>query len=343
MRRLLAAAALAGVLAGCGRDDTSITNGGRIPGQTLTVYSLLPRSGPDAAAARDAVLGEKLALQQARGMVGPLTVNYVALDLPGQGRKRIANTVRDAVHDPSIAAVIGDLSDATAQVSVPLLNAAGILHVSPGVTSPVFRSDERYQPSGRRTFAPLLASDEAQAAALAGAAGDDSVAVEATAGAPEQRLAGEVRRAVGKTVDTARADTVVVVASDPEDAFGTVEGVLAENPRARVLLPQGLWATDLPQRFKGRPRVQFLTTAGPPSRALATSFEQAFGTAPGPYAQVGYDAMRSVLAAVRRAGDRANSRQRIIDAYFAGGASRRPWLLARRTDSGTLYAPVVRR
>jgi hypothetical protein len=83
--------------------------------------------------------------------------------------------------------------------------------------------------------------------------------------------------------------------------------------------------------------VQFLTSAGPPSGALATSFERTFGERPGPFAQVGYDAMRSVLAAVRRAGRRANSRQRIIDAYFAGAAPRRPWLLAQRTADGTRY------
>ena len=336
MRRALLVAAAALALAGCGRDDTSITNGGRIAGQTLTVYSLLPRSGPEAQAARDAVLGEKLALQQADGMVGPLTVNYVALDLPAQGRKKIANTVRDAIHDPSIAAVIGDLSTQTAEITAPLLNAAGILHVSPGVTSPVLARDPHYQPSGRVTFAPVLAPDGTQAQALADAAGRGKVAVEATAGGPERLLSRQVRRALGETVDTADADTVVVIAANADDAEGIVDGVLSENRRAGVLLPQALWATDLPERLKGRKRVRFLTSAGPPSAGLSRTFEQTFGERPGPYAQVGYDAMRRVLDAVRRAGKRADSRQRIISAYLAGGTPRRPWRLAWRTGDGTV-------
>jgi branched-chain amino acid transport system substrate-binding protein len=332
-------------LAGCG-DNTSITNGGRVAGDTLTVFSLLPRTGPQSEAARDVVLGEKLALAQAGGMVGKLTINYVALDLPAEkSRRAIADTVRDAVHDPGIAAAIGDLSPQTARITVPLLNEAGILHVSPGVTYEGFARLPRYTPSGRRTFAPLLASDDAQAAAIARAA-KGGVAVEATAGEPEQALAAAVRRAVGETVETGRADTVVVAAQEPEDALGIVDGVLRENARARVLLPQALWATDLPDRFSGRSRVSFLTSAGPASPRLDRAFRTTFGRAAGPYAQVGYDAMRAVLDTIRRAGKRAQSRQRLIETYFAadpaGRASRRPWRLARRAGGGTVYEPVRR-
>ena len=341
---LAAAVALASGLAACG-DETAIRNGGRVAGTTLTLYSLLPRDGPRAAAARDVTLGEKLALRQAGGMVGDLTVNYVALGVPpAGGTKAVADAAREAIHDPGIAAVLGDLSTSTARVTAPLLNAAGILHVSPGATDVALLDDPAMRPSGRRSFAPVLAPDAAQAAAIARAA-DGPVAVEAAAGEDDQALAAAVRARVGETVATADARTVVVAASDPEDAFGVVDGVLRENHRARILLPQVLWSTGLPDRLAGRSRVAFLTSAGPASPAVGRAFEAAYGRAATPWAQVGYEAMRGVLDAIRRAGDRAPSRQALIDAYLAGDplarAARRPWRLARRTgDGGTLYAPV---
>ena len=204
----------------------------------------------------------------------------------------------------------------------------------------MFTTEPRWRPSGRRSFAPLLAPDDGQAAAIVDAA-RGSLAVEATAGATEQALAREVRAQAVHTVDTATADTVVVIAADPQDAFGIVDGVLQENRRARVLLPQQLWASDLPNRLAGRSRVSFVTSVGPAAARLGNPFERAFGRQPGPYAQLGYDAMNAVLAAIRRAGAGAQSRQKLIEAYFAGDplarAARRPWWLARRAGGRTVY------
>jgi hypothetical protein len=51
--------------------------------------------------------------------------------------------------------------------------------------------------------------------------------------------------------------------------------------------------------------------------------------------------MRSVLAAVDRAGRRASSRQALIDAYLAAPPPvRGGFRLARRTAGGTIYEPV---
>lgn len=166
----LAAGALAVALAGCGGDGgEGIVRGGNVIGETLTVYSVLPQ--PERGEARDVVDGERLALRQAGGRAGAFKVNFASLDatggetgpeLPGA----VASTVRQAIADAQISAVIGDLEPETAEVSVPLLNSAGILHVSPGVTDPRFtegRASERYYPAGERTFflvgQPPAASD----------------------------------------------------------------------------------------------------------------------------------------------------------------------------------------
>jgi hypothetical protein len=148
-------------------------------------------------------------------------------------------------------------------------------------------------------------------------------------------------------VGTAHADTVIVLAADVQDATAVVDGVLRENRHARVLLPQALWTTGLPERLRGRSRVWFITPAGPPSPTLRQAFTRTFGEPAGPYAQIGYDAMRSVLDTIRRAGARAGNREHLIRTYFAGdgagAAARRPWWLAQRTtDGGTRYARVTR-
>jgi hypothetical protein len=141
----LALAALA--LAGCGAGaDRQIAGGGQLGGRTLTVYSL---TRDPYGASRDFVDGEKLALQQAHGKVGSLLVNFAALDL-GSTRASAAAATQRAVEDPQIIAAVVDATP----VTVPLLNAAGILQVAPG-GDVALGSDPQSTPAGRRTLAPL--------------------------------------------------------------------------------------------------------------------------------------------------------------------------------------------
>jgi hypothetical protein len=124
-RRLTALAALALALAGCGQSVGGIAGGGKVIGRTVTVYSVTREpSGTN----RDFVDGEKLALADAHGRAGGLSVNFSSLDL-GDGRAHEAATAaRRAINDPQIIAAIADATD----VTVPLFNAAGILQVAPG-------------------------------------------------------------------------------------------------------------------------------------------------------------------------------------------------------------------
>ena len=112
------------VLAGCGSLDPGIEQGGKLGGKTLTVYSLTP--DPDGAS-RDMVDGQKLALSDARGRIHGLIVNFASLDL-GRGDSAAAEATRRAIEDPQIIAAVVDATP----VTVPLLNAAGILQVAPG-------------------------------------------------------------------------------------------------------------------------------------------------------------------------------------------------------------------
>jgi hypothetical protein len=145
--RAPAALLIALALAGCGAGaDQQIAGGGQLGGRTLTVYSL---TRDPYGASRDLVDGQKLALRQAHGKVGSLVVNFAAFDL-GTTRFAAASATQRAVEDPQIIAAVVDATP----VTVPLLNAAGVLQVAPG-GDVALGSDPQSTPSGRRTLAPL--------------------------------------------------------------------------------------------------------------------------------------------------------------------------------------------
>ena len=149
MARLLIALAAVLALAGCGANaDKEIAGGGQLGGRTLTVYSL---TRDPTGTSRDFVDGEKLALAQAHGRVGRLIVNFAALDL-GATSASAATATQRAIEDPQIIAAVV----VATPVTVPLLNAAGILQVAPGGDTRLAR-DPDANPSGRRTVAGVLA------------------------------------------------------------------------------------------------------------------------------------------------------------------------------------------
>lgn len=147
-------------------------------GSQLTVYSSLPLQGPTAAVSQQIVDGEKLALSQAGGHVGSLKVAYASLDdsNPTTGRwstELTSENAKTAAQDTSTIAYLGDYSSAATAISLPLVNAAGILQVSPaspyvGLTSSLDAGQDepdRFYPSGRRNFGRLQGGDPVQAAA----------------------------------------------------------------------------------------------------------------------------------------------------------------------------------
>ncbi|HEY2631194.1 MAG TPA: branched-chain amino acid ABC transporter substrate-binding protein [Solirubrobacteraceae bacterium] len=172
----LALLALAPVLAGCG--GVSSSPAAVNVGKQLTVYSGLPLQGPSAAISRQIVGGEKLALADAGGRIGSLTVSYVSLDdsnpVSGEWDPGVtAANAKAVAQDPTTIAYLGDYNSGATAVSLPLINAASILQVSPaspyvGLTSSLDAGQdepERFYPTGKRTFARVDPGDRVQAAA----------------------------------------------------------------------------------------------------------------------------------------------------------------------------------
>jgi branched-chain amino acid transport system substrate-binding protein len=171
---LVVMAAPAVFACGCG----SVSGAATSLGNQLTVYSSLPLQGPSGAISGQIVDGEKLALHDAGGHVGPFKISYDSQDdsSPTSGQWDPSVTAADAktaADDPSTIAYLGDYNSAATAISLPLINAAGILQISPaspygGLTSSLYAGQdepERFYPTGRRNFARLQPGDRAQARA----------------------------------------------------------------------------------------------------------------------------------------------------------------------------------
>jgi len=168
-RRLAPAAVCALAIAACGSSQkpsvTATTTTGAAPSHNNTkmvrIYSSLPESGSDAARSRQIEAGIKVALAQAHDKAGGFTVKYTALcdttpprhrSHPPTSRGKLSTAARAASHrctgnwnataaadkaeqaarNPQTVAYIGDLNSGATALSLPILNQAGIVQITPG-------------------------------------------------------------------------------------------------------------------------------------------------------------------------------------------------------------------
>jgi branched-chain amino acid transport system substrate-binding protein len=172
------AVAAAGAISACGGGGSTTSEGGS-GGGTVSIYSSLPLQGASSAQTKPMVNGIKLALDQAGNKAGDFTVQYESLDDstaqagewdPGQ----TAANARKAAADPETVYYIGEFNSGASEVSIPILNNAGIPQVSPANTYVGLTTDEpgsapgepdKYYPTGNRTYLRIVGRDSIQAAA----------------------------------------------------------------------------------------------------------------------------------------------------------------------------------
>jgi branched-chain amino acid transport system substrate-binding protein len=156
--------------------SSSSSGGG---GNTVDIYSSLPLQGASTAQTDPMVNGIKLALSQAGNKAGNFNVNYQSLDDstaaagkwdPGQ----TAANARKVAGDPKAVYYIGEFNSGASEVSIPILNQAGVPMVSPantyvGLTTNLPGSapgePEKYYPTGKRNYLRIVPIDSIQAAA----------------------------------------------------------------------------------------------------------------------------------------------------------------------------------
>jgi branched-chain amino acid transport system substrate-binding protein len=174
-----AAALVALAFAACGGGDGDDNGAGASSGgSTLTIYSSLPLQGDSRPQSEDVVAGEKLALEEAGGKVGKFSVKYVSLDdaTAAAGKWDPAQTssdARKAAQDKSTIAYLGEFNSGASAISLPVLNEANILQISPSNTYVGLTRAEgadkgepdKYYPAGKRTYGRVVPADHIQAAA----------------------------------------------------------------------------------------------------------------------------------------------------------------------------------
>jgi branched-chain amino acid transport system substrate-binding protein len=300
-------------------------------GERVTVYVSMPLRGPDAADGRDVVRAAKLALADARGRAGKLRVGAVVLD-DTSGRVARARwsqgvaaaNAREAAEDSSAIAYLGEFHSGATRASLPITNEARMLHVSPAsaavdLVQPFLGAGdqvpEEVQATGERTFGRVVPSDEAQAEAAAdwairlGARRMGTVSDRSEFG---QTMVRAFRKSLaGGRLARSRND-LLYYGGGPEGmqaAIGSFPGsvmasdaLLSGAPGDRELLVTAA-AQDPAQ----------LPAAG---ERFARAFRARYGREPGRYAAYGYEAMAVVLDSIRRAGERGDDRDAVVDAFF---------------------------
>jgi branched-chain amino acid transport system substrate-binding protein len=159
---------------GSGGSSTSASSGG----SALTIYSSLPMQGDSRPQSVSVVNGEKLALEKAGSKVGQFSITYKTLDDATAAAGKwdpgaTSGDARKAAQDKSTIAYLGEFNSGATAISLPILNEATILQVSPSNTAVgLTRSKgadkgepDKYYPSGKRTYGRVVPADHIQAAA----------------------------------------------------------------------------------------------------------------------------------------------------------------------------------
>jgi branched-chain amino acid transport system substrate-binding protein len=142
---------------------------------TLKIVSSLPKTGSANAQATSIANGIRLALKEVNNRVGDVTLQYEDWDdsSPARGSwdpaVEAANADK-AIQDPSIVAYLGPYNSGAAKISMPKLNQAGLLMVSPaaswpGLTKPGLGEPNEptiYRPTNKVTFFRVVPADDLQ-------------------------------------------------------------------------------------------------------------------------------------------------------------------------------------
>jgi branched-chain amino acid transport system substrate-binding protein len=168
---------MASMIAACG--SLSSVGGS---GETIKIVSSLPRTGSSKGQTDSIVNAIKQRLEEAqyKACDGTITITYEDLDdaTAAAGKwdaAQEASNANKAAGDADVMVYIGTFNSGAAKISIPILNQAGIVMVSPANTYPGLtkpgKGDEGepdvYYPNGTRNYARVVPADDLQGAAAA--------------------------------------------------------------------------------------------------------------------------------------------------------------------------------
>ncbi len=132
-------------------------------------------------------------------------------------------------------------------------------------------------------------------------------------------------RSVASTVKSSGADCMFFGGITQNKGVQLWKDVHAANPDMKLFGPDGVAETPFTEALSsGEQKVTYITVPTldpklypPAGQKFFTDYKAKFGKDPEPYAIYGYEAMAVTLDAIKRAGDKGNDRQAVIDQFFA--------------------------
>jgi branched-chain amino acid transport system substrate-binding protein len=209
---------------------------------------------------------------------------------------------------------------------------------------------DKYYPTGHHTYARVVPADHIQAAAqvklmteqgcrrlyilndqetygsgiarsVAAGAKTAGIAVLANDGIDEK---AQNYRAVAAQIHDEGGDCFFFGGNTYGGAIQLWKDVYAANPSIKLFGPDGVAESSFYTKVGAPGKSTFITVSTlppkfypPAAQKFFGEFEKAYGKKPETYAIYGYEAMAAVLDAIRRAGDKGNDRQAVLDAFMA--------------------------
>jgi ABC-type branched-subunit amino acid transport system substrate-binding protein len=330
-----ASAIAAAALAGC---TTTSASSSSVPGTTLTIYISKP-PGQLTATEQDVLDAEQLALREIGTTAGKFTIKQVEV-----AGNELSDNARGAISDPGTIAYVGELAPGTSAQTIGITNSQDVLQVSPTDTAieltqavpEVPGSPGKYYESfssNGQTFALVVPNSKLEATALVDemqSAGVKRLYVKTDGseyGAALKGLVSDDAGAAGITIvsTSSGADAVLYAGSSMGSAAQLFNSTASADPSAKLFAPSALADNSFAAMLsRAAQRDTYVSSPGftaaglpPQGRQFATAFKAAFGHAPATQAIFGYQAVASILAALRKAGTSANDRGTLIKDFFA--------------------------
>lgn len=341
-------------------------SGGAATGKTLIISTDLPLQGSSASQSDSTNKLIQLYLDSVGNKAGNYSIKLQTYDDSTAAKgawddAACAKNATDHVANTDEVAIMGTFNSGCAKVELPTTNQGPMLMVSHANTNPGLTKKwdtgepEKYYPSGKRTYARVVTTDDYQGTAAAAYAKNDLKVTKCYVLNDNQTYGIGVAKAFQ---DAATKEGIQIVGTDSWDAkqnsytslfqaaktagadcvyLGGIYdnnggqlikdkvAVLGDNTGVKLLGPDGFTGYDdllaLPQSdgmyltFAGLSTDQLIAKDGP-GKKLIDAYTQKYGKAPtGSYPLYGVAATQVILAAIAKSD---GTRQGVLDAVFSG-------------------------